>query len=333
MESRVLNFTLDISTKCNLQEPLRMILWAGDCVNNGLTDIERLPNFDVYVCFGFTHALQPNIDFIYKREQPGVICIVDTTSDEQMQRFIKEFRGRVTTIDADYHGNTPTMKPEYYYALLAEGGEAYNVHGINSLQMYMGDYINTLEIFAPLLPREFNERRRFTADMIQLAKDNDLQVDMAWTSPDLEDNYYESIRENQKIFSKYRKSLNPNHNLVTQFNESTIEQYWSELEYDVLKCNIPMALKEHASLEGLISKYLPRFKDYISSRIERQVDDIEEYKSMNLTLEQIQQLMPSKHALKFTGFSSHISSYRDLRYNGGPLVYSQWFRKVTIPAT
>ena len=333
MESRVLNFTHDIPIKCSLEPPLRMILWAGDCMHNGVTDIERLPNFDVYVCIAYSSALQQNINYLNNRERPGIICIVDVNSDEQMQHFIKEFAGRVTTIDADYHGNTPTMKPEYYHALLAPGGEAYNVEGINSLIMFMGDYINALELFAPILPYELRNARRYTSTMIQLAKDNDLQVDFAWTSPDLKDPYYDAIREAQENYSTYRKTLNPNHISLWNFNKDNLEEYWSHLSPLILSFNYKRAITHDPSLESVIEPYIDRFKKYLIERIELNVDIMEEFREQQQSLEQVQKLYTTyKYARNFTGFSSHISGYRDLRYNGGPLVYNLWLKKNNMPA-
>lgn len=331
MESRVLNFTYDIPKKCNLEPPLRMILWAGDCVHNGVTDIERLPNFDVYVCMGYSPTLQPNIDYLYKREQPGVICIVNVSSDEQMQRFIKEFAGRVTTIDSDYHGNTPKMKPEYYYALLAHGGRAYNVEGINGLMIYAGDYVNALEVFAPILPYNLRCERRYTPQMVQLAKDNNLCVDFAWTSPDLKDPYYDNIRRGQTNYAAYRESLNPNHLCLHKFTEANLEEYWSELAVEILTFNYARAISHSPVIESIIEPYMARFKAYLTARVELKVDNKEEFKEQALSFEKIKNLYTlSCYARNFTGFSPHISTYEDLRYSGSPVTYGLWLTKVNL---
>ena len=329
MESRVLNFTYDIPMKCNLEPPLRMILWAGDGMHDGVTDIERLRNFDIYVCMGYPSTLQPNIDYLYNRAEPGVICIVDVSSVEQMQRFIKEFAGRISTIDADYHGNTPRMKPEYYSALLANGGRAYNVEGINSMMIYMADYTNALEVFAPILPDNLKAERRFTPQMVQLAKDNDLPVDFAWTSPDLKDPYYNDIRKGQESYSAYKQALNPNHLVIYKFNDTTLEEYWSELSSDFLTFNYTRAVTHNPALKDILEPYFGRFRVYITSKVMREVDDLDEFIKQVLTLEEIQKLYKlSQYARKFTGFSQHISTYHDLRYDGGPVKYSMWLTKV-----
>jgi hypothetical protein len=331
MESRVLNFTHDIPESCALEPPLRMILWAGDCVHNGITDIERLPNFDVYVCMGYSPTLQPNIEYLYNRDQPGVICIVDVSSDDQMQRLIKEFAGRVTTIDSDYHGNTPKMKPEYYYALLANGGRAYNVEGISGMMVYAGDYANALELFAPILPHDLRAERRYTPQMVQLAKDNNLCVDFAWTSPDLKDPYYDTIRQGQANYAAYREKLNPNHMNIYKFTEANLEEYWSDLAPEVLTFNYVRAILHNPAIEAILEPHIDRFKAYLTAKVEWVVDDRDEFREQALPFEKIQKLYTlSQYARKFSGFSPHISTYRDLRYNGGPIVYGLWVTKVVL---
>ena len=338
MESRVIDFAgrnnIDSSLKCNLVDPLRMILWAGDCVHNGVTDIERLPNFDVYVCYGYPQMLQANINYLNNRIEPGVICIVDVTSEEQMQDFISEFAGRVTTIDADYHGNTPKMNPDYYRALLANGGKAYNVEGINSLVIYLGDYTNALEVFSPILPYKLNCERRYSPLMVELAKNNDLEVDFAWTSPDLKHPYYDNIRASQAAYTKHRQALNPNHLVFNKFNEKNLEEYWSQLACEVLTFNYTCATHYNPDLDKIIQPYMDRFKAFLVSRLERQVDSVEEFQEQALSIEQIQKLYKlSQYALNFRGFSTHFANYRDLRYNGGPMVYGMWLTKVDLASS
>ena len=314
MESRILNFTVDISTRSTLKGPLKMILWAGDCVHNGITDVERLPGYDVYLCFGFIQTLQPNIDYMYRRES-GNICIVDASSDEQMGRFIKEFKGRFSHIDSDYHGNTPMLKPEYYSALLCKGGKAYNVEGINGVHIYRGDYVNILEIFAPILTTAQNEERRFTENMIKLAKDNDLSVDMAWASPDLSNPCYDEIRDEQLRFLEYRKSLNPKYLLARIVPINSLEEYWSQLSVKVLACDLKKA-EESASalLEDLFGESFERFVRYIIQRVDALVDDVSEFRSSVRDFKKIQELLKSSEvASKFTGLTVHYSSYIDMR--------------------
>ena len=330
MDSRVLNFTLDIVPKHTLNGPLKMILWAGDMVHNEVTDIERLPGYDIYLCFGFIHTLQANIDYLYKRKEPGYICIIDVNSERQMTDFITLFKGQFSYIDSDYHGNTPTMKPEYYNALLQTGGRAYNVEGINGLIMYRSDYINALETFAPILSAKLNDERRYTPDMLKLAKESELPVDMVWTSPDLIHPYYNNIRKGQENYSNYRKSLNPHHVDARVLGENRLEEYWSKLSESVLTFNIKYAETEaNCELQELFPSYWPRFTKYLRERVEPLVDDLVDFREfIGNDIGKVQKLLKqSVIAKNFTGFTTHYGYYIDKRKKEYPVNYGMWFEK------
>jgi hypothetical protein len=319
MDYRVLNYTLDVSTECPAKGPLKMILWAGDMVHNGVTDVERLSGYDVYLCFGFTQSLQSNIDYIYTLDKPAYICIIDVKSEEQMTRFIKQFRGRFSVIDSDYHGNTPQLDPMYYSALLQTGGIAYNVEGINSLHAPRWDYINALETFAPILPFTLNNERRYTHLMLELAKNNDLPVDMAWTSPDLKHQYYDDIRSGQESFSSRRKLLNPSHVEARTLDESMLETYWSNMSEEILTFNVGRAeIEARCSVQELFgSDRWNRFTRYLNARVEdivQGVDDFRTYAKDDLSKVQ-KMLKLSVVARGFKDFKATYGFYTDTRKN------------------
>ena len=236
---RTMNFILDnpveIVPELARRSDLRMVLWAGDCVHNEITDIERLPNFDVYLCMGFIQTLQANVNYIYNnRSKPGVICIIDASEKQQMDRFIKLFRGRFSVIDSDYHGNTPTLPREYYDVLLSDEGKAFNIRGINGCIMPTENFQNSLELFAPMLSPEDNWRRVWTKELIDLAKGNDLSPGSTWTSPDLKDPYYKDIRVNQERLMEWNKNRNPVSSQLWNYSKDNIEEYWKLLPVHIL---------------------------------------------------------------------------------------------------
>ena len=308
------NFPINLDALYGLKDKLTMILWAGDCVHNGITDIERLPYFDVYICIGYPYTLQDNINYINDRKKPGIICIIDVKNPSQMSEFVKLFKGRFTLIESDYHGNTPKMSPEYYTALLEPNGRAYNIEGINGLIIYMRDFQDVLEVFAPILSSELNDKRRYTADMIQLALDNKLPVDMAWASPDIKDPYYKNIYEDQIRFSEDRKSLNPNHITRYLFTSDTLEEYWDQLSPTLLLFNLNRA-NDFCPINDVIGQYIDRFKTYIKSKMNKLVDNVAEFDEMvGDTLEKIQKLYKlSIISKEFAAFESHFGSYFDER--------------------
>ena len=166
---RTMNFILDPQVKLVSElegrTDLNMVLWAGDCVHDEITDIERLPGFDVYFCFGFIQTLQANVDYMYNnRSKPGVICIIDVSNKSLMDNFVEIFRGRFSVIDSDYNGNTPTLPREYYDALLSNEGKAFNMKGINGCCFPVEDFQNCMELFAPMLSHQDNYLRTWTQE-------------------------------------------------------------------------------------------------------------------------------------------------------------------------
>ena len=63
---RIADFSGRDMVTIGLEGDLRLILWAGDGIHEGITDIERLPHFDVYLCLGFTAGIDANVEYIYK---------------------------------------------------------------------------------------------------------------------------------------------------------------------------------------------------------------------------------------------------------------------------
>ena len=43
---------------------LKLMLWAGDGLHDGICDIERLSNYDVFLCAGYSGNLDVNITYL-----------------------------------------------------------------------------------------------------------------------------------------------------------------------------------------------------------------------------------------------------------------------------
>lgn len=292
---RTMNFTLDtpseIVSELAGRTDLRMVLWAGDCVHDGVTDIQRLPDFDVYLCFGFSQTLGANVDYIYNRSKPGIICIIDASAKEQMYRFIQLFRGRFLVIDSDYNGNTPTLPREYYNALLSNEGKAFNIKGINGCIMPTEDFQNSLELFAPVLSPEDNWRRTWTREIIDLAKGNDLSPGSTWTSPDLKDPYYRDIRARQEQLIEWNKNRNPVSGQVWNYSKDTIEEYWKLLPLHILSVDF----ERKNIYDDLPSKYATmcaeRFRSFIIEFIVQLLKTPDEFRenSRNMSIRKLQE--------------------------------------------
>jgi len=290
-----MNFTLDnpveIVPELAGRSDLRMVLWAGDCIHNEITDIERLPNFDVYLCFGFSQTLGANIDYIYNRSRPGIICIIDASAKEQMNRFIEVFRGKFSLIDSDYNGNTPTLPREYYDALLSDDGKAFNIKGINGCIMPTENFQNSLELFAPMLSPEDNWRRTWTREIIELAKGNDLSPGSVWTSPDLKDPYYKDIRLGQERLMEWNKNRNPVSGEVWNFSKDNLEEYWKLLPVHILTVEFERSNIYDETFRNYATMCLERFRSFIIEHTVPMIKTPDEFRqnATNMSIRKLQE--------------------------------------------
>ena len=240
-----------------LYQNLRLMLWAGDGENDGLSDVERLPNYDVYLCLGFEGPrFDKNIEGLTESQK---ICILNVHQTEQMARFQETYAGSFMLIDADYKGNTPSLPLAVYASLLAPGGHAYNTEGINGLRMPEEDLLNTLEIFAPVLSPELKQRRQWSSLILELAKGSDITPGEAVASPDLKDPIHSYILENHRRFVKWQSERNEAWPLCAY----TLEEQWASLADRVLTWGI---LNESFVLQ-VIRPHLLTFSNYLSKRI------------------------------------------------------------------
>jgi len=314
MINRMIDFnaSIDMDALYGLPEKLKMVLWAGDCVHDGITDVERLPNFDIYLCYGYPYTLQDNLDYLNNRIKYGLICVIDVENKNQVNFFRELFKGRFSLIDSDYNGNTPTLELGLYNKLLEQGGKAYNIQGINGCYVQLADAQNLLEIFAPIITSKLSDLRRYTPQMIELAKDSNLQIDMAWTSPDLKHVSYDKIRAGQELFSGYRRALNPNHLRPTLFKEDQLEEYWDQLSSILFDFKFQRAIRENG-VEEVIRPYIHRLTAYLKSKLWYHVDKHEDFnEKVGDDLDKLLSFYVLSNRV-FTGLEFRIGFYLDIR--------------------
>jgi len=250
----------------NKKDDLSLMLWAGDCVHDGLTDVERLPDYDIYLCYGFD-GLDANLNV--KRARSICICVIDIHDEQQLSQFTNLFKGAFKTINSDYNGNTPRLPIKVYADLLKPGGSAYNTEGINFVFFPSVALRDTLELFAPVLPAALKPRRKWTKEMIQLAKDNGLSILATWTSSDLLIPYYDNIRAEQKRFDENMANSYPNQDLYSlDYTEETIETYWDTLPEHIFLTNIARAF----IWEDIDATWVEPFKSRLVKYLERKVE-------------------------------------------------------------
>lgn len=326
----ILDFTRRHTTPQNLpfHQNLRLILWAGDGENDGISDVERLPNYDVYVCLGFEGPrFDKNVDRLTDSQ---TICLLNIHEPNQMARFQKAFAGSFALIDADYRGNTPTLPLTAYAALLAPGGHAYNTEGINGLRMPEEDLLNTLEIFAPILSPALKERRKWSNIIIEMAKGNEITPGEAWASSDLRNPIFRTIVEGQNRFIQWQTERNGAWPLCAE----TLEGQWVSLSDRVLTWGI---LHDSRVLE-VIGPHLQEFSDHLSRKIDKLMlekgVDRQDYLTECGKMadgEAVLAVRLKQRVLKWlvrevpAGLSVKVGYYIDARLPEGPTQFGLWY--------
>jgi hypothetical protein len=305
---------------------LRLILWAGDGEHDGISDVERLPNYDVYVCLGFQGPrFDKNVASLVDSQ---TICILDIHNEEQMVRFHNAFKGSFAHIDADYKGNTPTLPLSSYASLLMPGGRAFHTEGINGLRMPEEDLLNTLEIFAPVLSSELADKRRWSSIVLEIAKGSEITPGEVWESPDLKNPVYESILDRQNRFVQWQSERNA----AWPRCADSLEEQWGSLADRVLTWGIV----NDSRIMDAIWPHLVTFSDYLAQRIrdimlEKQMgryDYFAEYEKMGDVVAGIRFKQKVLKWLLYevpVGLTSHIGYYTDMRFSEGYTAFGLYY--------
>jgi hypothetical protein len=263
-----MNFVMDPQVKVvpelEGRTDLKMVLWAGDCVHDEITDIERLPDFDVYLCSGFIQTLQANVDYMYNnRAKSGVICIIDVSNEGLMDNFVNIFRGKFSVIDSDYNGNTPTLPRKYYDALLSNEGKAFNIKGINGCTFPVEDFQNSMELFAPILSYQDNYLRTWTQEIVDIARVDRLSPSGVWSCPEFKGNYYDGLKARQEQLVKWNKDRNPLSMQLDKYSKDNIEEYWKLLPIHILTVNFERTNSYNENFRNYATLSNERFKLFI----------------------------------------------------------------------
>jgi hypothetical protein len=241
------------------RKDLRLMLWAGDGKHNEVTDIERLPGYDVFLCAGWQENVNDNIKMLNNNQ---ILCILDVENESQMALFHYMFDGCFTQIDSDYNGNTPKLALTDYSTLLAPQGIAYNIEGINGLIMPEENLYGTLELFAPILPLPLRQARQWSKMVLELSKRDDLGPEMVWTSPDLNHPYYKYVKDHQTKFEENQKRRSP----AWPKYEETLGEQWRSLSEKLWLTS--MHIYSDDEIMKAVTPHLSRFDEFLTDKME-----------------------------------------------------------------
>jgi hypothetical protein len=291
-----------------LNSPLRLILWAGDGFHH-TSDVERLPAFDMYLCQGYPQNLQANIDYIEANNLKKTICIINALDPMQMSVFCGIFGNRFSHIDSDYIGNTPRLDTKYYDMLLAPGGEAHHIRGINSAQFPTEDFYNVLELFAPVLPPYMNARRKWIEPILNMAVGNGMSPEYVL------ENHKADLNANmigaQNYFSRTQLERSLEFANTANYTEATLEEYWSRLPVHILTVNLDRAWRWGEFTGDALLGYYDRLEAHLKGRITMN-PDIERY-LVSASVSDMQHVFYLQSILPANG---SIGYYPDLRRVG-----------------
>ena len=244
---------------------LRLMLWAGDGLHDSVSDVKRLPNYDVYLCLGLGH-LRENMDDMSDSQ---ILCVINVHEGEQMNAFYQLFENAFALVDGDYFGNTPRLSTEVYGRLLSSGGRAYHTEGLNGLEMVEDGILSTLEVLAPVLPPSLTNWRRYSKSIMSLSQRDTLTPGEVLSSHDLRHPFYEYAVEEQKRFEKWQKERNP----AWPSYKSSIEEHWDSLPIATIVASLNLRHVEHFKgldagiLANVIQIHLDAFHAFLHGKI------------------------------------------------------------------
>jgi hypothetical protein len=108
---------------------LRLMMGAGDLNHDGVPNIEMFATYDVFFCqpWDWDGSLRQNVNYLIANRPHALLCFIDNSNAEQVNRFTTLFAGRFVFIDG-HGGHTPHISPSVASKLLCDGGAATNMY-------------------------------------------------------------------------------------------------------------------------------------------------------------------------------------------------------------
>jgi len=291
------------------------MLWAGDGEHNHVTDVERFPAYDVFLCAGWNeYGLALNVKYLETTALPQIICKLDVKHAHSMRSFCAMFAGKFDIINADYYGHTPTLDTHYYGILLSNEGRAYNIEGIHNLTMPCKDFYKRIELFAPYareaeypLTTLLQDIMAYSPFVRYWAKISDMSPSHLMSSPDFKDAQYRwaadlklKLDKEQDHFMTQRKWENPQteRGRMWFLYDKTIEKWWDIIPMNLLTTDISASTWSFRGVSDLednvdtefIQKYKPRFLEYLHSKIK---SSLIEWPLLSIDMEEVARRLES----------------------------------------
>lgn len=108
---------------------LRLMMGAGDLNHDGVPNVQMFATYDVFFCqpWDWNGSLRQNVIYLIANRPSALLCFIDNSNPEQVNRFTTLFAGRFAFIDG-HGGHTPHISPSAAAKLLCDGGVATNMY-------------------------------------------------------------------------------------------------------------------------------------------------------------------------------------------------------------
>jgi len=126
---------------------LSLIMGAGDLCQEGVLNVEKFDNFDVFFCNAWDHlsSFKNNVEYLcqyyYRRK---VICVIDVKNKEEMAQFVKLFAHRFNRVDG-FGQHTPHMNITDLEKVLHIGGSATNIYEVSENAVKFSEMMGWLQ--------------------------------------------------------------------------------------------------------------------------------------------------------------------------------------------
>ena len=129
------------------KDGLSLMMGAGDLDQEGILNLEKFSDFDVFFCNNWGHegSLERNIVYLAQHYfHQKVICIIDVHNKEEMLSFTELFQARFRRIDG-YGQHTPHMSIVDLERVLCIGGRATNIYEMSEMCIEIGEFQKYLD--------------------------------------------------------------------------------------------------------------------------------------------------------------------------------------------
>jgi hypothetical protein len=124
------------------KDGLSLIMGAGDLDQEGILNVKKFSDFDVFFCnnWSYNGTIERNIAYLAEHYfHQKVICIIDVHNEQEMLSFTELFKHRFRRVDG-YGQHTPHMSIADLERVLCLGAKATNIYEMSEMCMELDEF-------------------------------------------------------------------------------------------------------------------------------------------------------------------------------------------------